>query len=267
MSAKPNPRFPRIVAQFCRQRLAQSFPPQEVLRIEAYLTACFASGSLPPSSGTGWAWKALAAHCDIDVEQMRAARDELCPILFALKKEIERAPSRPEKRTASESRKLRLRQSRPKRRQSASRGKAKSTTPSSTIPHSVPKQGAKRGRKPKPRVENPEPLWIHWDEPATFSEALDLHMRRHGDTSWALQAAIARPDETLNRTTIASWRRGDKAPQSAESLRMLGRIERRYRLPAGYFKEKLPHRARSTTGQGLPGLSQAAKAAARLASA
>lgn len=80
-------------------------------------------------------------------------------------------------------------------------------------------------------------------------------MRRHGETCWTLHAAICKPGETLNKTTVAAWRRGSKAPRTVESLRMLVRVERRYRLPSGYFKAKLPDPSRSTTGHALPGLS------------
>lgn len=38
------------------------------------------------------------------------------------------------------------------------------------------------GRKPRPVIELPEPLWREWEDPPGFAEALDLHMNRHGDT-------------------------------------------------------------------------------------
>lgn len=37
-------------------------------------------------------------------------------------------------------------------------------------------------------------------------------------------------------------------PRSVANLEILGRIERRYRLPLGYFKKKLPHQARAGVG-------------------
>jgi hypothetical protein len=62
----------------------------------------------------------------------------------------------------------------------------------------------KRGPKPKPRVEFPEPLWTHWDEPDTFSGALDLHMRCQGDFSVDLQAVAARPVSLREQTDAAT---------------------------------------------------------------
>ena len=106
----------------------------------------------------------------------------------------------------------------------------------------------KRGQKPRPIVEFPEPLFDAWEDPATFTEALQLHMRRHGDTCWHLHKAIVRPGEAFNRKTIVVWFNGEKPPRSVQSLAILGRIERRYRLPTGYFKSKLPPTARAAKG-------------------
>lgn len=108
-----------------------------------------------------------------------------------------------------------------------------------------------RGVPPKPIVELPEPLFDEWEDPPTFVEALQLHMRRHGDTCWHLHRAITRPGEAFNRKTIVVWSNGEKPPRSVQSLEMLGRIERRYRLPIGYFKSKLPPTARAAKGHNV----------------
>jgi hypothetical protein len=73
-------------------------------------------------------------------------------------------------------------------------------------------------------------------------------MRRHGDSYWHLHRAVVRGDENLDRSTIRHWMQGSKAPRSVASMEVLARIERRYRLPAGYFKAKLPHQTRSAYG-------------------
>lgn len=108
-----------------------------------------------------------------------------------------------------------------------------------------------RGVPPKPIVEFPEPLFDEWEDPPTFAEALQLHMRRHGDTCWHLHRSIVRPGEAFNRKTIVVWFNGEKPPRSVQSLEMLGRIERRYRLPIGYFKSKLPPTARAAKGHNV----------------
>lgn len=112
-----------------------------------------------------------------------------------------------------------------------------------------PKASAKpEKRKPgypaRAVIAYPKALWDDWEDPPTFSEALDLHMRRHADTGYGLQRAVCLRDDTLETTTFTSWRRGDKAPRGATSLRILAALERRWRLPAGYFRDKLPHPGR-----------------------
>ncbi|RYD75634.1 MAG: hypothetical protein EOP84_17995, partial [Verrucomicrobiaceae bacterium] len=112
----------------------------------------------------------------------------------------------------------------------------------------------RRARK-RPEIKDfPEPIWSEWEDPPTFAEALDLQMRRHRDGAHRLRTAIAAAGDTFNWATIRSWRRAQKEPQSVASLEILGRIEERYRLPAGYFRSKLGHRVRATTGISLPGV-------------
>ena len=112
----------------------------------------------------------------------------------------------------------------------------------------------KRGRKPDPIVEHPEPLFTDWIEPASFHESLSLHMRRHGDSPWRLWKAIIRPGESLDRTTIQSWASGHRVPRAATSFEMLARIEHRYRLAIGHFRNRLPHQTRAIVGHKLAGI-------------
>lgn len=107
---------------------------------------------------------------------------------------------------------------------------------------------SKRGVPPKPIIEFPEPTSSEWIDSPSFHEALTLHMNRHGDTVWHLHRAVSVPGEVFDRTTIREWFTGRKAPRSAASLAVLARIERRYRLPSGYFRTKLPNRARAMIG-------------------
>jgi hypothetical protein len=104
------------------------------------------------------------------------------------------------------------------------------------------------GPLPKPFNASPPALFVSWEDPAKISEALTLHMDRHGETAWHLHRALARDGITIDRKTIATWADGTRIPRSVESLGLLARIERRYRLPSGYFAAKLPHQARAATG-------------------
>lgn len=123
--------------------------------------------------------------------------------------------------------------------------------------HTANSNSTKRGRRPDPIVEFPEPLWTEWDDPAEFAEALDLHMRRHGDSSYRLKKALCRPKDKIDLRTICAWREGVKVPQAAASLALLARAAQRYRLPSDYFRNKLPHQGRACTGHHLPDVSSA----------
>lgn len=103
-------------------------------------------------------------------------------------------------------------------------------------------------------AEFPEPRSSVWEDPPTFSEALRLHMFRHGDGPRQLRNAIVAPGDSLDWTAIRAWKQGRKEPRSAASYELLGRIEDRYRLPRGYFKAKLSHPSRATTCLALPGV-------------
>ena len=68
-----------------------------------------------------------------------------------------------------------------------------------------------------------------------FADALNLHIKRHGDSVRHLFYAVAKEDKATNHRTLMKWATGELAPRSIQSLEVLARIERRYRLPAGYF--------------------------------
>jgi len=240
MPTKLSPRFPRIISAYTRQRLAPLFPPRETERIEAYLQSCFQLATIPPRSGRGWSWGVIAGECGLDPEGLRAQRRTVEPILLALAREIERAPQRKPQGDKGE--------------RGGSSASSRRSEPAGARAVE-PRRGRRSEDAPLQRPGSARPLWDAWDEPDSFCQALDLHMRRHGETSTVLHAAICAPGATLNRSTIAAWRRGAKSPKTVESLRVLGRIETRYGLPPGYFKAKLPHPCRSATGHTLAGIS------------
>lgn len=101
------------------------------------------------------------------------------------------------------------------------------------------------GPQPKSTQEFPEPLFEAAEDPVSFQDALIYHMRRFGDSYWQLYRAIIRLGESFDDKTLLSWVQGERAPRSIASFEILSRIERRYRLPAGYLKDKLPHQPRS----------------------
>lgn len=98
----------------------------------------------------------------------------------------------------------------------------------------------KRGPKAKPIVEFPEASTSDWIDPPLFHEALRLHVQRHEETICHLHRSLAHQGDHIERSTLLQWAAGKKLPRTLASLTILNRIERRYRLPDGYFKSKLP---------------------------
>ena len=116
---------------------------------------------------------------------------------------------------------------------------------------------SKRGRKPLPIVDRPVPSFTDWVDPPTFREALILHLGRFSESYYQLHRSIIRPGEKFDRATLQSWVDGRRTPRSTASLELLTRIERRYDLPLGYFKSKLPNPARAPSGLLVKGMPKA----------
>jgi hypothetical protein len=222
-----------MLGDFLSKRAAPLFPPLELERLRVYLLGLLARAERVPAIGRGFDWSRIAAAANVDRDLVIRARDVLRPGLVVLQREIAKAPAT-------------------KRAAAIAKGRRPATIKPAT------NNVASRTRGPRKAIEPfPEPTAGAWDDPETFHEALALHMRRHRDSCLHLCRAILRDGETLEKSTIVVWRSGRKAPRSVASLEFLQRIKWRYRLPNGYFKAKLPHRARATTGHVLTGISGA----------
>ena len=112
-------------------------------------------------------------------------------------------------------------------------------------------------RRNIPSVQLPIPLLDVWDEPASFHDAIDLHMRRHGENSDRLQRALKQIGIRIDCKTITTWRSGEKVPQCVNSFKALTEIESRYRLGKGYLKAKLMSSGRSLHHDKIDGVSRA----------
>ena len=241
--------FPRMISDFCRIRVSKALPPQEVERLRQYMLDLFASGAHPPMQRRNLDWTLIGSICGIDPEHLRAAKAAIQPGFDALVREVARKPAYSEDFIPSEANLAPAKQSRGRPPKNLS-----SSTPSFS---EVKPKAARSGPKPRPIVEFPAHMSDTWDEPESFGEALDLHMRRHQDTCWHLHRAVVRNGEKLDMRTITSWRREQKVPRTVESLEVLRRIEQRYRLPVGYFRLKLPHSGRSASGHRIRGIGAA----------
>jgi len=208
------------LAAYCNRRLAPIFAPDELTILRDYLYDLLERNEYPPYRASGLDLQSLSAMLDIDVDRFRAHRATLQPIFDAVAREVSNATLRPDRAGGRSTR-------------SMSSGPA--INPTGVRASSAEKVRKRRGVQPRAAVEFPEPIDKTWQDPATFGEALQLHARRHGETIYHLYNAVVRPEDGVNRSTLISWGRGKKVPRAAISLEILGRIERRYRLSAGYF--------------------------------
>lgn len=249
----------RMMDDYCRVRISPLLPPREVEGIRAYLSHLIDLRVCPARRGGHYDWSLISQGCDVDEAIIRGMREGLTPALDSLRREIPKLPAIPLPEAIPEASFEPESPSAPVKTQpEAPMGEGKQKTRNAN-PKQATKPGSKRSRRkpdrrkkpgPAPRtiIEFPEPLTSTWEDPPTFQAALKVHMERHGDSSRHLHKALTLSSEGIDPATIRSWVRGDKVPRSVESFDILKRIERRYRLPEGYFRKKLPHPCRATRG-------------------
>lgn len=218
---------PHRIASYCDLRLAPVLEPEEVSTLRECLVGLLERSEYPPYRGSGLDLKALANQLGMDPTRLAHVRASLQPIFDAVARAVVELRLRPEPK------------SRPKRAPAPERARVDGKVTKVTFTSSSTGESKRPGRRPKPVVEFPEPLETTWEEPDSFGAALRLHAARHGETIYHLHNAVVRPEDGVNRSTLISWGRGAKAPRSAISLEILKRIERRYRLPEGYFAGKM----------------------------
>ena len=251
MIGRPKTQFARMVVKFCQVRGAGLLPPREMAAFRSYLLLLLAEGELPPGPRGAPDWLRIAASCGIEAEVLVKAGPGLAPVVNALAREIS-------------SRSRWARSTRPKRPAPASVGAAgqphQPPAPDPCESEALPakrKRDWKTGPKPKAIVEFPAAREGEWDDPSTFAEALALHMERHSETTCYLERVLAAGGCPVSVTTIRMWLRDRKIPRTADSLRALDYLDRRYRLPTGYFRSKLPMADRSPSSRKLPGIDRA----------
>lgn len=227
MKSTPSSLTPHRIASYCDLRLAPVLEPEEASTVRDCLVGLLERNEYPAYRGSGLDLKALADQLGMDPTRLVHVRASLQPIFDAVARAVAeyrlcpQAKSRPKSSSAPE-------------RARANRKVAKAPPGSSSA-----RKGKRPGRRPKPVVEFPHPLETAWEEPGSFGAALRLHAARHGETIYHLYNAVVRPEDGVNRSTLISWGRGTKAPRTTISLEILKRIERRYRLPDGYFAGKM----------------------------
>ena len=227
--------FARMIALFWRQRIEPVAPAHVAGALLRYAQDLIASGHAPPAKGRSYDWAEVASASGLDRVDLSGLTQALKPAFDAIARHA-REPREEDVAPAARTKLSRPVEPKPKAKRSAV-----AKEPSRFKIH-------RPGRRPHPVETHPKPLFLTWQEPPTLAEALRLHMARHGETAWRLHQAVVHEGETFDRKTIATWLDGSRAPRSVGSLAVLARIERRYRLPEGYFAAKLPNPARAATG-------------------
>ena len=228
----------QMVAEYCDRRLASVFPADVVQVLQRCLLDFLDRKDYPPYRSGSLDVVTLAELLSLDVGLLRTKRASLKPIFDAVCRAVAEASLWSE----------------PVRGRLAKAGKVKNAPrlhpaqPDPSIARRRP------GRSPKPIIEFPEPLEITLDEPVGLGAALKLPARRHGETVYHLYEAVVRPEDGVNRSTLIRWARGKKLPRAAISREILGRIERRYRSPEGYFAGKAGSAERAAGDFDLEGI-------------
>jgi hypothetical protein len=240
-----------MVSDFCRKRIAPYLPPFHTEALRKFLIDSVAAGVGVPRHAGMYDWTAMAMLTGVPADLLLGVGRHIVPLQDA----VARSAAGKAKRSAV---------------------KATSTSaPSQERVHVAPMRNAKvtdradqvltgvADHEPKPVgtavrskwqyrrrpiVEFPPPLWAEWDDVDGFAAALNLHIKRRGDSVRHLFHAVARDDRATNHRTLMRWASGELVPRSIQSLEVLARIERRYRLPDGYFKNKLPYLGRARRG-------------------
>ena len=218
---------PEMIQDYCNRRLATFLELHELEILRRYLLGLLERSDYPPYRGSSLNVRELASNTGLNYTRLIAAKSNLSPIFDAI------ARAATQNQLGAEPKQ--------KRKQEPSRlASSERRVPAKNMMSSELIGERKRpGRRPRSVVEFPEPLETSWEEPEGVGAALRLHTKRHGETIYHLYNAVVRPEDGVNRSTLLSWGREIKRPRSAISLEILRRIERRYRLPEGYFAGKM----------------------------
>lgn len=246
--------FQRKISEFCELRIAPIASRRVLENIRPYLVSLIIYRKSLPLLNGHIDWTTIGQACGLETELTAELKKQLRPGLDAIIRWLGAPPAaegrRPPKPTASPRKTVLAK----KAVATSSTRKPQRATADGSFDRST---STPRGPAPKPISPFPEPLFEATEDPASFQDALAYHMHRFGDTYWQLYRAVVHLNETFDNKTLLSWIQGERVPRSVASFDILRRIERRYRLPEGYFKEKLPHQARSLYGHDLGVISPA----------
>lgn len=246
----------RMISDYCRKRIAPYLLPVHTEALRKFLIASLEAGVGIPRYAGKFDWQAMGMLTNVPHEMLVGAGRHIVPLLDAISRSVAGAggkqpvarPENPSVQTMAKPDPAPTRILDVTDRANRVLSGASEPRPQVAAPAPI---GPKRQYHRRPIVEFPEPLWTEWQDVDAFAAALNLHIKRHGDSVRHLFHAVARDDKATNHRTLMKWATGELAPRSIQSLEVLARIERRYRLPEGYFKAKLPYLGRARTGHVL----------------
>ncbi|MFG1433321.1 hypothetical protein V5F69_20020 [Xanthobacter sp. V2C-4] len=244
----PRLTFARMLEKFCQQRVSTILSPRDAALFQNWLLRLLAARISPPKAAGDYDWPAISDACGVDHVDIKRAARVLSPGLDALTRDIRRSGGGRQKKTAPLPSRETYREA-----MAVATADPEDLSFSETTPL---RSRRKSGVRAKSIVEFPESDSKPWVDPLSFADALVLHMRRHGDSSRHLARVLANSAGQVDETTLNMWRRGVKVPRAAQSLAALGFIERRYRLPPGYFRQKLPMTDRCASAGTIAGISR-----------
>ena len=234
---------PAMVDAYFAARIEPLVSAEDANRLRRYLKGLLEQRVFPPLRGNSINLNAAAKLCGIPPDVLRAVRKHLVPISNSICRTLFAVGAQPYRAPPPVIRPVPIK---PKLAQKTAR------------PAPLPESGKpRRGKRKKVIVEFPEPLWDANTERMAFPAALTTEMKRHGDTSFHLCRAIAEIDKLVDPHSIHKWCSGQSQPRTIQSFEALNRIERRYRLPVGYFKARLAHPGRALTGHRMPEIKRA----------
>lgn len=245
--------FQSKISKFCELRIAPIASKRSLSNIEAYLVKLIAHRRTPPLLNGRIDWAGIARACRLGGDLTSDLKQQIRIALDAIFRWLGAPPVaeevRPTKRVAGP-------QDPDQRRPAAASSTRKPRRVGDDDLRAYP-ASPQRGPEPRPIRPFPDPLFEASDDPAAFQDALVYQMRRFGESYWQLYRAVVRLGETFDHKTMLSWVQGERVPRSVASFEILARIERRYRLPTGSFKAKLPYQIRSLLGHDLGDISPA----------
>ena len=225
-----------MVATYCEKRLAPVFTSEEVHVLRGHLVDLLEQNEYPVYRGSRLDVRSLADRLGLDPDRLKAGKVKSSTNIRRCSQVSYRklAPfgHKSQAGTLEGTSECALRRNGDLHRRPSS-------------PRSNDDQS--RGKPPRPIVEFPEPLEPTWNEPSNFGAALRLHTKRHGESIYHLYNAVVRTGDGIKRSTFVGWGRRNTVPTSSISLDILCRIERRYRLPEGYFSKITEAAANSVT--------------------